>query len=357
MKPDPLQIGTLTIPHRLILAPMCGITLKPFRQICKTFGAGLVFNQMVSARALLMRDKKSFHLLDFDESERPVGLQVFGNDADTLAEAAKILEEQKPDIVDLNLGCPAKKIVSGGGGSALMSEPDKLLKIIRKMRKVIQKNFTIKIRAGWDEKSKNAIDIAKMAEAEGVDAIAIHARTRAQGYSGKSDWDFIKILKEKLLIPLIGNGDVKTALDAKRMMRETGCDAVMTGRGAFENPWIFQDFLCTSPRHREESAKSRRHGDPESIKDVWIASPSLRARNDTFEASLNELKKIIFKHYDLAIAYHGEPTGIKMMRKHLCAYTKGLPGGAEFRNQIVRISDWVQIQKSLDEFFTLSLTS
>lgn len=323
METNPLQIGTLTIPHRLILAPMCGITLKPFRQVCKTFGAGLVFNQMVSARALLMRDKKSFHLLDFDESERPVGLQVFGNDADTLAEAAKILEEQKPDIVDLNLGCPAKKIVSGGGGSALMSEPDKLLKIIRKMRKVIQKNFTIKIRAGWDEKSKNAIDIAKMAEAEGVDAIAIHARTRAQGYSGRSDWDFIKILKEKLLIPLIGNGDVKTALDAKRMLRETGCDAVMTGRGAFETPWIFQNFLTDTE----------------------------------LDLSFEEKKKIILKHYELATTYHGESTGIKMMRKHLCAYTKGIPGGAEFRNQIVRISNWVQIQKSLDEFFTLSLTS
>lgn len=317
MNLNPFQIGTLLVPHRLILAPMCGITLKPFRQVCKTFGAGLVFNQMVSARALLIGDKKSLHLLDFDESERPVGLQVFGNDADTLAESAKILEEQKPDIIDLNLGCPAKKIVNDGGGSALMSEPEKLLKIIRKMRKVIQKNFTIKIRAGWNEKSKNAIDIAKMAEAEGVNAIAIHARTRAQGYSGKSDWDFIKTLKEKLAIPLIGNGDVKTAADAKRMMQETGCDAVMTGRGAFETPWIFRDFLT----------------------------------GQQTVLNLQEKKRIILKHYELAIAYHGELTGIKMMRKHLCAYTKGLPCGAEFRNRIVRLSDLKEIKKAIQIFF------
>lgn len=336
-----LQIGKTKIPHRLILAPMCGITLKPFRLICKELGAGLVFNQMVSAKALTRRDPKSLHLMGFDESERPVGLQVFGNDATTLAEAAQIMQEKNPDIIDLNLGCPAKKIVNDGGGSALMSDPDKLKKIFQAMRKTISGTFTIKIRAGWDEKSKNAIAIAKMAEGEGIDAVAIHARTRTQGYSGNSDWNFIKTLKENLKIPVMGNGDIKTAEDAKRMLQETNCDAVMTGRGAFENPWIFRNFIEIS----------------EKLKFVLGSCPGETPLRSVLKKSFSEIskverKKIIFKQYEHAMAYHGVESGIKMMRKHLCAYTKGIPGGAEFRNQIVRISDWMQIQKSLEEFFS-----
>lgn len=315
--PSPFNIRTLTLPHRLVLAPMCDITLKPFRKICKDFGAGLVFNQMVSAKALTMDDKKSFRLMDFDEDERPVGLQVFGNNPDTLGEAARIMADKKPDVIDLNLGCPAKKIVSDGGGSALMANPQKLRIILKKMRAAIPGAFTVKIRAGWDEKSKNALDIARMAEDEGVDAVAIHARTRAQGYTGQSDWDFIKKLKEALAIPVIGNGDVKTADDARRMLLETGCDAVMTGRGAFETPWIFREFVSG------ESA--------------------------TLKAS--ELKDLILKQYELARLFHGERGGILMMRKHLCAYTKGIRNGAEFRSQVIRLDDFGEIERQVSLFF------
>lgn len=315
---SPLVIRNLTLPHRLILAPMCGITLMPFRKICKENGAGLVFNQMVSAKALTMMDKKSLKMMSFDEIERPVGLQLFGNDGDTLAEAARIMEDHGPDIIDLNLGCPAKKIVNDGGGSALLTDEIKLANILRKMRKAIRGIFTIKIRAGWDEKSKNALDIAKMAEDEGIDAIALHARTRAQGYSGKSDWTFIRHLKDTVKIPIIGNGDVKIAEDAHRMILETGCDAVMTGRGAFETPWIFENFI-------------------KSVENV---------------PDKNQRRQMILKQYEYAIEYHGAESGIKMMRKHLCSYTKGLRGGAEFRNDIVRLTDLDLILARVIEFFS-----
>lgn len=316
---QPLKIGQTEIPHRLILAPMCGITLKPFRKICKEFGAGLVFDQMVSAKALTMEDQKSFKLMEFDEGERPMGLQVFGNNAETLAEASKIIQDQNPDVIDLNLGCPAKKIVNDGGGSALLSDLNKLSAILGGMRKAITGTFTIKIRAGWDEKSKNAMDVAKLAVEEGVDAIAIHARTRAQGYSGHSDWDFIKHLKNEIpQVPIIGNGDVKCGRDAIRMMQETGCDAVMTGRGAFEAPWIFKDFLENS--------------------DEQLPSPEQRY-------------ELITKQYQYAIEFHGEATGIKMMRKHICAYTKGLRNGNKFRQSIIKALDFALIEDELKKYF------
>lgn len=312
------KIKDVKIPNRLILAPMCGITLLPFRKICKQNKAGLVFNQMVSAKALTMKDKKSFHLMKFEEQERPIGLQVFGRDADTLAEASAIMDTYKPDVIDLNLGCPARKIVHGGGGSALMGDTVKLRTILKKMRAQISGAFTIKIRAGWDDKNRNAFDVAKLAEDEGIDAIALHARTRAQGYSGKSDWNLIKELKNEVKsIPIIGNGDVKNYHDVKRMILETGCDAVMTARGAFEQPWIFKNFV-------EDSDEA----------------PSVQKR-----------KELVLKQYEYAIAYHGEHTGIKMMRKHLCAYTKGIRGGAEFRNRIVRINDYQDIQNEVKDFF------
>jgi nifR3 family TIM-barrel protein len=313
-------LKNLKVPHRLILAPMCGITLKPFRKICKENGAGLVFNQMVSAKALTMMDKKSLSMMSFDEIERPVGLQLFGNDANTLAEAARIMESHGPDVIDLNLGCPAKKIVNDGGGSALLTDETKLRDILRKMRKAIQGIFTIKIRAGWDDKSKNSLDVARMAEDEGIDAIALHARTRAQGYTGHADWDFIRHLKETVKIPIIGNGDVKTAADAHRMIRETGCDAVMTGRGAFETPWIFKNFV----------------------------------NGEEVTPNVDERREMILKQYEYAIEYHGAIGGIKMMRKHLCSYTKGLRGGSEFRNDIVRMTELEQILARVSDFFSLT---
>jgi nifR3 family TIM-barrel protein len=317
---EPLKIGKLTIPHRLILAPMCGITLKPYRIICKDWGAGLVFNQMVSAKALTMADEKSYKMLTYDESERPVGMPLFGNDADVLAQAAQIVQDTGVDVIDLNLGCPAKKIVNDGGGSALLGNSTKLGAIFRKMRRAIDRiPFTVKMRAGWDERCRNAIDVAQLAQEEGVDAVAIHARTRAQGYSGHSDWDYIAELKDSVRIPVIGNGDVVTALDAVRMMRETRCDAVMTGRGAFQTPWIFRELLTGRP-----------------------AAPEGR-----------NLRDLILRQYDAFMTHFGESGGIKMMRKHLCSYTHGMRDGAAFRNAAVRIDAWSELHERIEGFFGL----
>lgn len=311
------KIGSVTVPHRLILAPMCGITLKPFRQICKEFGGGLVFNQMVSAKALTMRDKKSLEMLSYDEGERPVGMQLFGNDAHTLAEAAKIIQDTGADIIDLNLGCPAKKIVNDGGGSALLKDEIKLHHILKKIRQALQIPFTIKIRAGWDDQSKNSVQISQMAEAEGVDAIALHARTRAQGYSGDADWSFIKHLKESVKIPVIGNGDIENFEDVKQMIDETGCDAVMTGRGAFQTPWIFQEFL----------------------EDRYVDFNNLQK------------KELVLKQYNYFIAHFGLVNGIKMMRKHMACYSKGIAGGAEFRRSVLTMDNWNDIQSAIADFF------
>lgn len=316
---EPLRIGNLTLPHRLVLAPLCGITHKPFRLICKDFGAGLVFNQMVSAKALTMRDKKSLAMLSYNESERPVGMQLFGNDADVLGDAARIVQDTGPDVVDLNLGCPAKKIVNDGGGAALMSDEVKLGRIFRSMRRSLNKiPFTIKMRAGWDDSSRNALSVAQIAVREGVDAVTIHARTRAQGYAGKSDWEFIRHLKENISIPVIGNGDVFFAEDARRMMTETGCDAVMTGRGAFQTPWIFQSYVN--------------------------GEQTIPARED--------LLRLILQQYESFMSHFGAAGGIKMMRKHLCVYTHGLRGGAEFRNQLVRMDEWAGIDEAVRDFFS-----
>lgn len=316
-KDKSFKIKDLTIPHRLILAPMCGITLQPFRQICKENKAGLVFNQMVSAKALSMGDQKSRSMMRYVPSERPFAQQIFGNNAETLVQGTEVIQEQGCDIIDLNLGCPAKKIVNDGGGSALMQDIDKLQDILRRMRRTISGIFTIKIRAGWDEKSKNATEIAQMAEAEGIDAIALHARTRKQGYSGKSDWSFIKHLKENVSIPVIGNGDVVVGSDAHRMIQETGCDGVMTGRGAFARPWIFQEFVEGIDR----------------------------------QPTPQEIKTMVLRQYDYAKGFFGETNGLKIMRKFLCAYTKGIRDGAAFRNEVVRIDHWPLIEEKIHSFY------
>jgi tRNA-dihydrouridine synthase B len=311
------SINNLHIPHKLILAPMCGITNLPFRLICKKYQAGLVFNQMVSAKALIMKDKKSLGMLTFQESERPIAMQVFGNDEKVLSEAAKIIEQTGCDLIDLNLGCPARKIVNDGGGSALLNDISKLTGILKAMRQSLTIPFTIKIRAGWDSENIKAPEVAKLAQNEGIDAITIHARTRAQGYKGHANWGLIKEIKESVSIPVIGNGDVKTASDAHRMMAETGCDAVMTGRAAFHKPWIFQDFINNT---------------------------------DTI-LNHHDMLNMLMEHYQYARDFFGDSRGLRIMRKFICSYTKGMRGGSSFRNEILRSDDWDTIKEKLSVFF------
>lgn len=314
-----ISIGKAIIPRRLFLAPMCGITHTAFRRMCKKYGAGLVTTQMVSAKAIVMRDAKSLKLLDYDESERPVAFQIFGSDADTLAEASRIVCGLGPDIVDLNMGCPARKVVGNGGGAALLRQPMLCARIFERMRSALEIPFTVKMRAGWGNGGfEEAMQIVRLAESSGVDAVTLHARTQSQGYSGKADWDLIRIFKQALSIPVIGNGDVATHEDTERMHSETGCDAVMVGRAAFYEPWFFRSCL----------------------------------EGKRFVACGREICRLVLDQYESFFGYFGLDGGIKRMRKHLCAYTRGFYGGSTFRNNIVTMTDWPAIKKSVEEFFT-----
>ncbi len=313
---EPFKIGNVTIPNRTIMAPMCNITHKPFRKLCKNYGAGLVVTQMVSAKALTMGCAKTKKLLEFDESERPISFQVFGNNADTLGDAAAILQSMGPDMVDLNMGCPAKKIVNDGGGSALLKNPMVAKEIFEKMRANLKVPFTVKMRAGYDKYGDESMETARLAQDCGVDALALHGRTKAQGYSGLSDWGIIKRFKEELKIPVIGNGDILTHTDAQNMLEQTGCDGVMIGRAAVSEPWFFRS--CFS---------------------------------DLKTLSTQEKSDLILKQYEDFFDYYGPASGVKMMRKHLCAYTKGLRDGAIFRNDLIRMDDWSLIKTRIKDFF------
>lgn len=317
------KIGNINLSNPLSMAPMCNITHKPFRKLCKKFGAGLVYTQMVSAKAMVMGDQKSRKLLEFDEIERPICFQVFGNNAKDLTEAATILQDMGPDMIDLNMGCPAKKIVNDGGGSALLKSPKISLEIFKGMRKALKIPFTIKMRSGWDKYHGEALKVAKMAESEGIDAVTLHARTKAQGYSGESDWSLIQEFKQELSIPVIGNGDVTSIEKIDQILEETHCDGVMIGRAGVSTPWIFKNYL----------------------------------ERNNWEPNLSELKELLLSQYDASFSYYGMPNGIKQMRKHLCAYTKGMRDGSSFRNKTLRMDDWKLIQDSIDQFFYESISN
>lgn len=311
------QIGSVQIPHRLLMAPMCGITHMAYRGILKKFGAGLVYTQMVSSKALEMGDQKSLQLLQFNEIERPIGFQIFGNDAHVLAQAAKICEDLGADLLDLNMGCPAKKIVEGGGGAALLKNLNLSAVIFEKIRAAIRIPFTIKVRAGWDHYCGDSLAIAKLAEQSGVDAITLHARTKAEGYGGQADWDLVSRLKSEIKIPVIGNGDIVHFSQVNQMLTYTGCDAVMVGRAAVNSPWFFKSYL-------EEKE---------------------------YEPTSSEIKTLMLEQYEAFFDYFGQVSGIKQMRKHLCAQSKGLKDGSRFRNAIVRMENWEEIQQTIENFF------
>lgn len=313
----PFKIGGLTIPNRLIMAPMCNITHLPFRRLIKNYGAGLVMTQMVSAKALTMGCTKTRKLLSFDLCERPIAFQVFGNNAPVLAEAAVILQDLGADLVDLNMGCPAKKIVNDGGGSALLKNPLFTAQILEAMRKVLRIPFTIKMRAGYDKYSEEFLSIAQMAERCGVDGITLHGRTKTQGYTGLADWELVRLLKEAVKIPIIGNGDINSPEKASLMLEQTGCDAVMIGRAAVSEPWFFKSVL-------EEKS---------------------------FEPTPAALRSIILNQYHDFFDFYGASNGVKMMRKHLCSYTRGMRNGASFRNEIITLNDWEMIESKITHFF------
>lgn len=316
-----LLIGNVKIKGNLFLGPMAGVTDLPFRLLCKEKGADLVYTEMISAKGVQYNNKNTENLLMIKEEERPAALQLFGADPVILSETAKRLEHRNFDILDINMGCPVPKVVNNGEGSALMKNPKLIGEIVRMVSSAIQKPVTVKIRKGFHDDCINAVEVAKIAEDNGAAAVAVHARTREQYYSGKADWEVIRAVKEAISVPVIGSGDVFTAEDAKKMIDQTGCDAIMLARGTRGNPWIFEQMKAYLDRGE------------------LIAKPSLE-----------EVKEMIIRHATLSIEYKGEFTGIREMRKHVAWYTTGFPGSAKLRNRVNEIESIEDLRCLLGEY-------
>ena len=306
-----LKIGNVELENNLILAPMAGVTDLPFRLLCKEQGCGLMYTEMVSAKAILYKNRNTGPLMEVRPEEEPVALQLFGSDPEIVSDIAAQVEDGPYAFIDINMGCPVPKIVNNGEGSALMKNPKLVEEILTALVKKVKKPVTVKFRKGFDDDHINAVEIARIAESCGVSAVAVHGRTRAQFYSGKADWDIIRQVKEAVKIPVIGNGDIFTPEDAKRMLYETGCDGLMIARGAKGNPWIFSRIL-----HYLETGELLGPPDKE------------------------ELKETILRHAQLQIQFKGEYLGLCEMRKHLYWYTVGLHHSSSLRNDVNQTETW-----------------
>ena len=317
-QPRQLKIGNVVLKNSYILAPMAGVTDLPFRLLCKEQGAGLLGMEMVSAKAIFYNNRNTESLLEIHPEELPVSLQLFGSDPKIISEMAKRIEERPFAILDINMGCPVPKVVRNGEGSALMKEPKLVYEIVKATVKAIKKPVTVKIRKGFDAEHVNAVEIAKIAEEAGAAAVAVHARTREQYYSGKADWQIIRQVKEALSIPVIGNGDVNSGARASAMFEQTGCDGIMIARGAQGNPWIFAELLA------------------HEVENDLLAEPTRE-----------EKKRMILRHAKLLIEYKGIHTGIREMRKHVAWYTRGLHGSARLREAINQVDSYEELESIL----------
>lgn len=302
---DTWYIGKVAIAGKAVLAPMAGVSDIAYRLLAKEQGAALVCTEMVSAMGIKYENEHTKELLYMEAVEHPVSMQIFGSDPEAIALAAKVVERAGADIVDINMGCPVKKVVSSGDGSALMKTPDLAARVAEAAVKAVKVPVTVKMRLGWDEESKNVLDFAKRIESVGVAAVAVHGRTREQMYMGQADWSYIKAVKEALTIPVLGNGDVIDARSAKAMLTETGCDAVLIGRGAQGNPWIFNEV-----------------------------NQYLRTGTVLSKPSALERLQMLRRHFELLCHYKGVGLGVREIRTHAGWYIKGLPEAAKWRNQI-----------------------
>ena len=322
-----MKIGNLELKNKVFLSPMAGVTDLPFRLICKEQGCGLLYTEMINGKALCYDDENTKKMLKIEEEEHPVAVQIFGSEPEFMGRAAEIMNDYSNEILDINMGCPAPKVVKNGDGSALMKNPKLAEEVLRAVVKNSKKPVTLKIRKGWDDNSVNAVEIAKIAEDCGISALAIHGRTREQFYTGKADWDIIAEIKKNLSIPVIGNGDVFTIEDSINMLDKTGCDAIMIGRGAQGNPWIFKRI-----------------------------NHYMNTGEILPEPTLNEKISTAIKHLKLAVEEHGEYVAVREMRKHIAWYLKGLRNSAKLRDEINKIEDYQEVVSKLEYYMEDTLT-
>ena len=326
-----LAIGKVVMENNLIQAPLAGYTDLAFRLLVREFGAGLTVSEMISAEGVVRSGARSLALAETCPEERPFAVQIFGARPEAMAEAARILSEKPIDLIDINMGCPVPKVVRNGGGAALLKDPKEAGRLMRAVVAASRVPVTIKIRAGWDDRTKTALDVASEAEDAGISAVTVHARTRLQGFSGRADWRIIAAVKEAVSIPVIGNGDVLSAEDARRMFEETACDGIMIGRGAIGNPWIYREIIALS--------RAGTRGDAP-------ASPSIIERRD-----------VMLRHLGMLAGLRGEIHAARLFRKYAGGYTKGLPGSADLRARVNCARTCGEIVNLIRQYFDRTLQS